>query len=371
MKILLMPSAFWPHKGGVEELTLKLAQHLLRRGHTVTVLTNLWPLDLPVTEVVDGVQVRRLRWTLPARNPASRIDHTRRSKGLVAEVARIAGAFDIVHVQCASNQTFYARRGARAAGRPLIVTTQGETVMDAGRIYQRSGWLRRELTSAAGEAVTLTACSDWTARVTSSVASRFADAEVVYNGVDADDWITVDPPAAPSLVAWGRHVPQKGFDLLLAAFAELRRRIPEAALVLGGDGPERERLETLAGPGVSFAGALDREGVRALLESARVAVVPSRIEPFGIVALEALAAGRGLVYSTRGGLSEAADTCGRGVDPFDTTSFAAALQAEIEQPTSSVAGRRRANEMSWEAVGAQYEAIYGRAVAIRSGARGG
>lgn len=365
-----MPSAFWPHRGGVEELTLKLGQYLLSRGHAVRVLTNRWPLDLPATEVVEGIEVERYHWSFPSRRPASRIEHWRRAPSGVRRVVALAESSDLVHVQCPSSQLYFARAGAARANRPLVLTSQGETAMDAGRIYETSGRLRSELRRASAEAAALTACSAWTAETAATVAPRFASAEVVLNGVDVDDWDVPEQVEEPAFAAWGRLVPQKGFDLLLAAFAIVKQELPRATLVLGGDGPERAALEAVAGHGVSFAGALDRVGVRTLLSGARVAVVPSRLEPFGIVALEALAAGRGLVYSSIGGLAEAAGDCGRSADPHDVRAFAQAMLIEARHPTPAQQGRARAAAVSWSAVGSVYEALYERVLASHRAAAG-
>jgi len=266
---------------------------------------------------------------------------------------------DVVHLVCASIQLPVVASYARRVGAPLIITTQGETAMDAHGLYQRSQWMRGVLRRESSRAAALTACSRWTAEHAATIAPAFAVSDVVLNGVDPDDWSAVpEAPDEPIVVAWGRHVPQKGFDLLMAAFDLLREEVPHAQLVLGGDGPEHERLQALAGPGVTLVGGLGRLGVRDLLAGARVVAVPSRIEPFGIVAVEALAAGRGLVWSTHGGLREASGGLGRGVDPFDAAALATGLRDELANPTKSEDGRAHAAGLSWDALAARYESIY-------------
>ena len=69
MNIWLAPSAFFPHRGGVEELTLQLAKQLSVRGHGVLVVTNQHPSSLDRHETVEGVEVHRLPFTAPSSRP--------------------------------------------------------------------------------------------------------------------------------------------------------------------------------------------------------------------------------------------------------------------------------------------------------------
>ena len=358
MRMWLCPSAFAPHRGGVEELTLKLAQHLLRRGHDVLVVTNRHPPELPGTAVVEGVQVHRVPHSIPSRRPGSVARHHMAAPGLRASLEALP-APELLHLICLSSQMGAMRSFATRHGLPLVLTTQGETAMDATGIYRRNPWLRRELRRSAQAARALTACSNWTRRHAATIATPFERAEVILNGVDPSDWVMAPPPTEPVFCAWGRHVREKGFDLLVEAFGQVHDRLPQARLLLGGDGPERASLPVV--DGVDILGPLDRQGVRTMLARSRVVVVPSRVEPFGIVALEALASGRGLVYSSRGGLAEAAGPCGRAVDPTDTAALCSAMLAEVAAPTPATDGAHRAADLSWDRIVTQYEALYDRA----------
>lgn len=358
MRLWLCPSSFAPHRGGVEELTLKLAHQLSHRGHEVLVVTNRHPDILPAADVVEGVQVRRVQFSLPARRPASLLRHAVDAPRARRQLADLP-APDLVHVICLSSQTAALTGYSRSRHLPLVLTTQGETEMDSQAIYHKNPWLRRDLRRAARSARVLTACSDWTRRHTSAYAPEFLRAEVVLNGVQPDDWLLEERPDKPVFAAWGRHVREKGFDLLLRAFPRVRAELPESRLLIGGDGPERRNL--IDQSGVEFLGSLDRAGVRRMLAATRVAVVPSRLEPFGIVALEALAAGRGLVYSSNGGLAEAAGSCGRPADPTDAEALADAMVAEHLAPTPVKEARNRARSVAWPIIAEQYEQLYHRA----------
>ena len=362
MKIWLAPSAFFPHRGGVEELTGQLARELGGRGHDVLVLTNRHPRSLEPASVVEDTRVRRIPFTAPNSRPRAAAAYVLGQPGLQRTLDALLPRPEVVHIQCPSSQTTplvtYALRHRIA----LVLTSQGEVVMDEQQLYQHSRYMRLSFRAAARSARVLTACSAWTAQQCRPYSSRFERALIIENGVDPGQWQVGPVDSAPVLCAWGRHVRQKGFDLAIAAFARLREQLPDARLLIGGEGTETPTLRSLAGPGVEFLGPLDRSGVKALLGASRVAVVPSRVEPFGIVALEALAAGRGLVYAAGTGLSEAAGTLGRAADVYDPADLAHAMLAELADPTSRAAGEARARELSWAHIADRYLDAYEQAL---------
>lgn len=363
MRIWLCPSAYAPHRGGVEELTAKLAAELERRGEEVFVVSNRWPSDLESVEMVEGQTVYRLPFTLAARNPRSLVRHALGRRQIGRELSKLPCP-DLIHIICMSSQTQHLHRFALRYGIPLVLTTQGETAMDAGQIYQRNPWLGGQLRSAARDANALTACSGWTRQSVQTVAASFRSASVIPNGVDPEDWMGLPVVDRPVVAAWGRQVTQKGFDLLLDAWPHVVQQLPHATLRIGGAGPELARLQARAPKSVEFLGSLNRAAVRTLLASCRVAVVPSRVEPFGIVAVEALAAGRGLVYSSGTGLEEAAGGLGRSVDVTDPIALATAIVEELADPTNPTAGSTRAISLSWVHIAGLYRAIYARALTL-------
>jgi len=362
VRILLAPSAFHPHLGGVEELTLRLALALSHLDHDVHVITNRWPLDLPETGVHEGIQITRLPFSAPSRNVSSIAKHLRARIDLSRELAARFADYDLVHVICASAQTAHLASFARRHGLPLVLTTQGETEMDAAGLYVHSRYARHVLRRAAAQAQELTACSLWTREATARLVPAFSDAEVILNGVDLDAIPQMAVPDGARVAAYGRHVPQKGFDLLIAAFRRVREAMPEAQLLIGGEGPQREQLEAMAGPGVVFLGGLNRDGVLALLRDARVVVVPSRIEPFGIVAAEALAAGRTVVYSRHGGLSEAVNETGISADPLIEEELATAVVQALQHPLPPSVCRAAVARLDWSLIAEEYERLYRRAI---------
>ena len=191
---------------------------------------------------------------------------------------------------------------------------------------------------------------------------------MILNAVDGDEWRDIGPPNAELVVAaWGRLVPQKGFDLLLDAFAILHARLPQTRLLIGGDGPDAGALRIRGGEGVSLLGPLDRAGVGALLATCRIVAVPSRVEPFGLVALEAVAAGRQVVYAADTGLAEALDGLGVATDVFDPEVFATSLEHALNTLPDARAAAQRLEELSWPRTLRSYLDVYDMATARGAG----
>jgi phosphatidylinositol alpha-mannosyltransferase len=173
----------------------------------------------------------------------------------------------------------------------------------------------------------------------------------------------------PRLLYVGRADPRKGLDVLLQAF---RRMSVPARLDLAG--PDRA---VTADPGVHAHGHVSELRLRALLEAADVVCVPSlRAESFGIVIVEAMAAGTAVVASDLDGYAGVLpDDCGRLVPAGDPGALAGELDALISSPATlrrmGEAGRRRARAYDWDAVLPRILDVYAEATEHRRAARGG
>jgi glycosyltransferase involved in cell wall biosynthesis len=146
------------------------------------------------------------------------------------------------------------------------------------------------------------------------------------------------PPGTPVVGILSRLYPIKGHKVLVAAFAQVLRDCPTARLLIVGDGPERTNLEAQARAlgierNVIFAGFQD--DIAAHLRLCWVSVVPSiHPEPFGLVAVEALASRVPVIASRSGGLPEIITdgVAGLLVPPGDSAALAAALSRVLLNP---------------------------------------
>jgi glycosyltransferase involved in cell wall biosynthesis len=383
MKVALMPSAYAPAVGGVEELTARLARRLLDAGDDVEVWTIRHPAYLPEDEHIEGVRVRR--FVLPMPRASARalalapFELRTASRTLLAAALNLRP--DVLHVQCFSANGAYAAWLARRVGVPLVVTLQGETVMDDTDIYERSLTLRTTLRRALGRAAAVTGCSRF---VLEDAEQRFGlqpgRGIVIPNGVDLDfttPAASVAVPCARFVFALGRVVEKKGFDLLLDAFAQIAPTHPDVGLVIGGTGSALDGLVRRAAAAglserVAFPGLLSRAQVTSAMATAEAFVLPSRVEPFGIVVLEALAAGCPAVVSARGGAPEIIrdGVDGLIVDPLDVGALAGAVVRVLDDTRLRQelrrAGPLRAAEFEWGAISSRYREIYERVAASRS-----
>jgi len=125
------------------------------------------------------------------------------------------------------------------------------------------------------------------------------DAVVVPPPCECGRFAAIERMAGEFDLALGGLVPYKRFDLAVAAYADL----PDRQLVVVGDGPERGRLEAIAGPNVRFVGRVGEGELAGWYARAHLLVFPGE-EDFGIVPLEAQAAGVPVVAYAKGGALE-------------------------------------------------------------------
>ena len=192
MNIAIFASAFYPHFGGVEEACRHLALEYGRRGHQATIITTRHPKDLPAQETIQGVDVWRFPFEMPRARPAGMVHFLTQFPGerrAVIDLLRTLQT-DIIHVQCVGPNGFYALWAAQATGLPLVVTTQGERTMDAGRLYQKSVAANWTLKTLLRRADYVTACSAQTLDDVEEFAGFPLDAKSrpVYNGVDLSEF---------------------------------------------------------------------------------------------------------------------------------------------------------------------------------------
>ncbi|WP_302622455.1 glycosyltransferase [Streptomyces sp. WMMB 322] len=270
------------------------------------------------------------------REPGLRVAaETRRAHRLIRRVAP-----DLVHAHSA--KAGLAARLALRGGLPTVYQPHAWSFEAVGGLTARlaRAWERR--------------AAHWTDRVLcvseaerrtgerAGVAARWA---VVHNGVpeaDTEDrtaaraaapLLNEVPAQAPIVVCVGRLCPQKGQRILLDAWAGVAGRVPDAWLVLVGDGPDREELTAAAPDRVLFAGASDEVG--RWYAAADLVVLPSLWEGMALTPLEAMACGRPVVLTDVGGARECLppgqqDQCL--VPPGDARALADAVARLLGEP---------------------------------------
>jgi len=335
---------------------------------------------LPPHEIVEETRVRRFVFTLPHASPRSVLEFPVAAAATLRRLRAAAREFkpDVLHVQCFSGNGAYATVVSRQAGIPLVVSLQGETVMDDHDIYDHSVVLRTCLRAGLRQATAVTGCSAFTLK---DAQARFRldtrKAEVVYNGVDLEgnEAVPVELPFARYVLGLGRVVRKKGFDLLLDAFSRVAEAHPDVGLVIAGEGSEREPLlrratELGLSERLHMPGRMSQAEVASVMQGAAAFVMPSRVEPFGIVVLEAWRAGVPVVVTSRGGPPEFVThgVSGLVVDPSDPAALASALSSLLASPALrkqlALAGQGQLAGFGWPRITQRYEALYSR-LAVR------
>jgi glycosyltransferase involved in cell wall biosynthesis len=241
---------------------------------------------------------------------------------------------DVVHTHLVHADVY----GALAAGRvPLVSTKHNDDRFRLGPFrYVERGLARR--------ASRVIAITEALRRFSvDRVGLPAAKVEVVHYGLDAlpapwgDDAEVHVPEGARVLLCVGRLAEQKGIDVAVRALARVREREPAAVLVVLGEGPERARLETLAGEGVYLPGRVG--DIASWYRRAEVLVHPARWEGFGLALLEAMLAGKPVVATRVSSAPEivADGETGLLVTPDDPVALAGAVVGLLADPAGSQA----------------------------------
>ena len=319
LRILLMPASYPPVLGGLQTAAHAIARELRTTGHEVRVVTNRYPRNLPNAEMLDGVRVERWplftpRWGQVRRGrfdlfAASLIYHPIAGRRL----DHLIRAFrpDVVNVHFPDAQIPFVL-GAREKHRfRLVASVHGHEVERFTEPYgSRTVGDDRNLRAVLRAADAVTACStDLLDKVCLVEPSVRGKGVAIGNGIDPSRFAdtTAHAHPRPYLFAMGRLTPKKGFDLLIEALATAGPPADGFDLLLAGEGEQGGRLQSLAArfglaDRVQFLGRVGPAEVVRLLNGCRLLVVPSRAEPFGIVALEGLAAGKPVVATRVGGM---------------------------------------------------------------------
>jgi glycogen synthase len=349
----------WPphHTGGLGVHSYELAKELTKLGHRITFLT---PFTGPFTPV-DGVTFRypgAPQGGMPSQfPPAYWAGNTPGSPfwnatdGYNAWVGGLTdlGDADVVHVH-----DWFGTEGAvalaRRIGRPLLMTVHS-TEYDRSLGHPWGHILDREQhgIDAADRVIAVSR------HLRQQLIDRYgADAgkiRVIYNAVRPSERLAQIDPHRRVVLYVGRLAAMKGVDTFLRAAARVVPVFPDVLFVIAGEGSEYSRLLHLTaalgiGERVMFLGRVSEEEREILLSGSSVFVLPSVVEPFGIAALEAMAAGVPTIVSKTSGVAEISSGVFR-VDFWDVEEFASRIAELLEYPTLR---RAMGEQGQWEAL---------------------
>jgi glycogen synthase len=364
--------------GGMAAHVEGLANAMNRGGHEIVVITRLTP-DAERDTTIDGVRVLRADADMPWL-PDDSLAHTASANHAFVSMLASLGAWrpDIVHAHD-WGAAWAADVTASLFDVPIVTTFHGT---ERGR---HGGHLPP------GEPTDINSIEWWLAFRSRRViaTTRLMVREIVDgfemdpdhvrkipSGIDPTWWATYGPNERVGqgrggvVLAWGTVRYEKGFQILARAIGALRQRIAPLECTIAGRGsylPELQSQIDIAGVGdlVELPGYLTHEQLRSAIHHAGCVVIPSLYEPFGVVALEALAAGAPLIVADTGGLAELVGGTGSALlfEPGNADELAGCIERALtDQPLANEMVRRGRELLdatySWDAIAGRTVAVY-------------
>ena len=347
MKILMALDYYRPNYSGLTLVAERLAGGLARRGHAVSVLTHQHLPDLPAESEEEGVRVVRA-------TVAGRLGKALVSPAILARALREVPRSDVLHLHAPLVNAVPLAFIASTLRVPIVVTYHCDLQPPSG-LGQRFV----EVVARASQHFALERAN----RVITNTEDYARHTRPLVDRAEKVGWILppVQEPAAtgrpaeevrrrlkvagrPVVFFLGRFAEEKGLPVLVAAFPEVRRRFPHAALVLAG--AQRVAGETvldqvaplIADPssGVMATGVVPAETLADLFTIADVLVLPSinSTESFGLVQVEAMLRGVPVVATDLPGVRQPVRMTGMGeiARPGDAADLARRILAVLEAP---------------------------------------
>ena len=362
LKVAIVSPYGYPHPGGVNEHVRYTHEAMRRMGHDVWIITSKYGRE---RESEGNVIRLGTGWAAPANGSVGRVTLGLRFKRQAREVLE-EHSFDILHF----HEPFV----------PFLSPTmldQSKTVniatFHAFGGFSPSYWIGKRFAGRLADRLDGRIAVSGAAR---HFISRYfpGEYEIIPNGVDLDRFTHAEPYEALrdgtlNILFLGRLEERKGLTHLLQAYHRLRKRKVDARLLVVGAGPKLREYKRFVGlrgiRDVEFLGRVnDAEKVR-YFASADIYCAPNTgQESFGIVLLEAMAAGVPIVASDIHGFKRVVERNVQGllVEPRNPRALAAALYALARDPDlrheMGEAGRARAPEFSWDRVTEQIVDFY-------------
>ena len=352
MRVLLAAWDFPPHAVGGDAAHVDgFARALGRAGHDVVVLTARQPGTAPIEQRDPNVRVLRATSTCPGYPTTSSSGGAASANHHLVQLSSTFGRWSPEVVHAHSWPVAWAADTLAVLHGAALVTTFHNTASSrhGGRVPP--GPRLRSTPSSRGWRTAPARCwrrrASWRREVISAFEVNPDKVHRIPNGIDPEWWATGEhhDSRAPLVLTWGHVQFEKGFQVLARAMTPLRSRVPGIECIVAGHGsylPEFQSRIDVEGVSdiVRLVGFVPDEKLRDLVHRAGCVVIPSLYEPFGIVALEALAGGAPLIAARTGGLAELIEDTGAGMlfDPGNADELAGCIEQVLSDRGLSPTG---------------------------------
>jgi glycogen(starch) synthase len=363
MRVLFWSSAFLPEIGGIGVLAAQFLPAMRKRGYEYIVVSSRGDRSLPPSTTFEGIPVHRF----PFWQSIVDIDALTEVK---RRVARLKSRFapDLIHVNGVGRDEFFHLVTARAYPAPLLVTLHGEWASQADSI----------VSNVLKSADWVAGCSNAILEKARKLAPEVIPRSCLVSNAAPEAFIAPEPLPIQEqrVLCLGRLSEEKGFDLGVAAFAAIVERFPRARLIIAGDGPERPGLARQASElhlnnAVEFLGWVPPKNVPALINTATIIMIPSRIESLPVVALQAAQMARPVVATRIGGLPEVIidHQTGLLVDRESPQALADAIAFLLDHPQTAAelgqsARHRIQRDFGWDRYVDAYDGLYRKLLGV-------
>lgn len=370
MKILYWANGFWPLIGGMETQALSLLNSLIQQGHQCVVLAQHANSNWPQHEIYNSMPVYRYRFDYAYAN---------NNMQLIAEILfsirKIITNFkpDVMHLNVGYGAHLATYKMLKKQlNIPSLVTIHDPAKLNNEPVEN----VYKHIFSLADQAI----CTSDSMLNELKQYNLYNEVKLtrIYNGLPVPN---IEPVELffykPKILCWGRLVKSKGFDLVIKALHKLKKRNHELSLMIVGEGPERDNLIQLTcelelTSQVKFYGQVENSVLLDLINAATIVVVPSHLEPFGLVALEAMQLARAVIVSQERGLTEIVkhNVTGLVVEKNSVIAIVEAINYLLENPQLAMQFAQAARmdvlaRFSIESMTAQYVQAYKNAIELK------
>lgn len=358
LHVLLMPAWYPSPEAPVEAPFMRDLARAISTRNQVTVLA---PPSAASSrdELVDGI--RTIRLPVPLRNGrVGTVQWLHALNATVAKLDREGRPVDLIHAHCFSTGPFAVLVGRRR--RLCVVLTENASNVMEDSLSRYQTRLARFSYRRAARVFPASPLAEQALRALQPDAQY----EVVPDVVDIDAFAGRGPAnrmqSSQHIVAVSHLVRRKGIDYLIEAVRRLLAEGRDLTVTVVGEGPERKRLEHQAKDlPVALVGSRSRDEIVKVLRTADIFAMPTLADPFGISAVEAMAAGIPAVVTSAAGCADLIRQYGaRVVPPRDAAALRNALATLLEDasPVPAAAVDALRSYCGFEAVGGRLDSIY-------------